>query len=292
MPDVATPDRSGVIDDVRRYYDQNTARFERFGQGHDTGSIHRAVTPAPGDTERNPLRTLDRLVLAELEELGTGFEPPLHVLDLGCGVGATLIYLAGLLPLRATGVTLSGVQASHARDRIRASGLEGRVEILERSYLDLPDNLPPATLACSLEAFIHCTDPAAYFRSAAAHVVRGGRLLVCDDFVAERAPTLSRRDARTLDELRTGWLANSLVSVAQANELAEAAGFRLEKNLDFSDRLELGRPRDRAIALFVAVARHLPNHGYWLRALIGGNALQRALRRRLVEFRCVVWRRV
>jgi SAM-dependent methyltransferase len=285
------PDRAGAVDDVRRYYDLNTARFERFGQGHHTGSIHRAVLPAPGDAEQDPLSTLDSLVLAELETLGSTFEAPLRVLDLGCGVGATLVYLAKRLPIEATGVTLSGVQAERARERLRAHGLEERVHILAQSYLDLPQNLAPAALACSVEAFIHGPDPAAYFASAAAHVASGGRLVVCDDFLADAQPAHSPHDERLLQEFRTGWLANSLVSSARANELATAAGFRLEKNIDLTPRLVLGRPRDRVIALFVAAARHLPRPGYWLRSLVGGNALQQALRRGLLEFRCVVWRR-
>lgn len=286
------PDRAdATLEDVRRYYDVNTSRFERFGQGHDIGAIHRAVAPAAGDAERDPLRTLDRLVLAELEDLRKTFAAPLDVLDLGCGVGATLLYLAEQLPIRGTGVTLSGVQARHARERIRARGLMDRVEILERSYLDLPANLPPVALACSVEAFIHGPDPARYFESAAAHVAPGGRLVVCDDFLSEGPRSQSKADERTLRELREGWLANSLVTVARATELAGAAGFRLEKNVDLSNRLELGRPRDRLIALFVAFARHLPRPGYWRRSLVGGNALQRALRRGLVEFRCLVWQR-
>jgi SAM-dependent methyltransferase len=286
------PDRVvAVVDDVRRYYDVNTERFERFGQGHHTGSIHRAVAPAPSDTERDPLRTLDRLVLAELEGLRDRFVPPFHVLDLGCGVGATLLYLAEHLPIVATGVTLSSVQARRARERVQARGRADRVRVLERSYLDLPSDLAPAALAYSIEAFIHGPDPAAFFASAAAHVAPGGLLVVCDDFLGERARDASKRDERTLREYREGWLANSLVSVARASDLAAAAGFRLEKNLDLGARLELGRPRDHLIALFVAFARLVPKRGYFLRSLVGGNALQQALRRGLLEFRCVVWRR-
>src|SRR5262249_40033226 len=149
-----------VVEDVRRYYDENTARFVRFGDGRDIGAIHRAVRPEPGDSETDPLRTLDRLVLAELTRVSERFTPPIHVLDLGCGVGSSVAYLASERPIRATGVTLSGVQAARARERIEALRLDERVEIIEGSYLELPESLPPAALAFSLEAFIHGPDPA------------------------------------------------------------------------------------------------------------------------------------
>jgi len=281
-----------AVEDVRRYYDENTARFVRFGDGREIGAIHRAVRPEPGDPETDALRTLDRLVLAELTRVSERMTSPLQVLDLGCGVGSSLVYLASERPIRATGVTLSGVQAARARERVETLGLDDRVEILEGSYLELPASLPPAALAFSIEAFIHGPDPAAFFASAAAHVAPGGALVICDDFLgaAGTAP-LEPRDERFLRDVREGWLANSLVTVPQALELAEAAGFRLERDLDLSARLELERPRDHAIALVVALGRHLPIRGYWFRSLRGGHALQQALKRKLLEFRCLVWRR-
>ena len=284
-----------AVEDVRDYYDQNTARFERYGQGKRTGAIHRAVRPQPTDAERDPLRTLDRLVLAELATLRERFAPPLHVLDLGCGVGASLVYLASELPIVATGVTLSGVQAARARERVEAHGLEDRIEILEGSYLELPATLPAAALAFSLEAFVHSPDPTAYFQASAERVAHGGLLVVCDDFLsasaAGTAAAPSPRDQQRLADVRSGWHASSLVSAAEASELAARAGFLLEKNVDLSARLELGRPRDLAIALFVALARPFRPSGQWFRSLLGGSALQRALGSGLIEFRCLVFRR-
>lgn len=281
-----------AVDDVRRYYDENTARFVRFGDGHEVGAIHRAVRPAPGDSETDALRTLDRIVLAELTRVSDRFAPPLHVLDLGCGVGASVVYLASERPIRATGVTLSGVQAARARARVEELRLDDRVEIIEGSYLELPASLPPAALAFSIEAFIHGPDPAAFFASAAARVAPGGSLVICDDFLTERAAArLAPRDERYLRDVREGWLANSLVTVPHAGELADRAGFRLERDLDLSDRLVLERPRDRLIAVCVGIGRHLPLRGYWFRSLRGGHALQQALKRKLIEFRCLVWRR-
>jgi len=281
-----------LVEDVRDYYDRNTARFERFGQGRSTGAIHRGVRPEPGDAEQDPLRTLDRIVLAELATLGERFIAPLHVLDLGCGVGASLVYLAGELPIVATGVTVSGVQAARARERVKAHGLQDRIDILEGSYLELPSSLPLAALAFSLEAFVHSPDPAAYFTASAERLAPGGLLVVCDDFLGPGAArALSRRDEQRLADVRAGWHASSLVSARHASELAERAGLRLEKSLDLSARLQLGRPRDHAIALFVALARPLAPSGQWFRSLLGGSALQQALASRLIEFRCLVFRR-
>jgi SAM-dependent methyltransferase len=280
-----------VVDDVRSYYDQNTARFERFGQGRGTGAIHRSVRAEPGDEDPSPFRTLERRVLKELARLDSTLEK-VHVLDLGCGVGASMIYLASHAPVAVTGVTLSGLQAARAEERIASSGLGARVRCLQGSYLDIPESVPVAELAYSIEAFIHGPDPARFFAAAARHIAPGGRLLVFDDFLGPRAQgTLSRRDERVLRDVREGWLANTLITPARANELAALAGFEPTGNDNLTPRLELDRPRDRAIRVLVAVGRHLPLNGYRFRALLGGDALQRALKSGLIEFRCLGWRR-
>jgi SAM-dependent methyltransferase len=286
-----TRSASAAVDDVRRYYEENTARFERFGQGRGTGAIHRAVRAKGGDSDQSPFRTLERMILRRLTRVGSG-DGKVHVLDLGCGVGASMIYLALHAPIIATGVTLSALQAVRARERIAECGLAERVRCLEGSYLELPSSVPPAALAFSIEAFIHGPDPAAFFEAAARYVVPGGLLLVFDDFLSDRAAgRLSTREARVLREVREGWLANSLVTARHASELASQAGFALETNHDLTSRLELGRPRDHAIAALVAVGRHLPLRGYRFRSLLGGNALQTGLRAGLLEFRCLGWRR-
>lgn len=231
------------------------------------------------------------MILRRLRRVGSG-DGKVHILDLGCGVGASMIYLAEHAPIVATGITLSGLQAAHARERIGERGLAERVQCFEGSYLELPASVAPAQLAFSIEAFIHGPDPRAFFEAAARYVAPGGLLLIFDDFLSARAAgRLSVGEARVLTEVREGWLAHSLVTVRQASELASQAGFALETNDDLTPRLELGRPRDHAIALFVAVGRHLPLRGYGFRSLLGGSALQVGLRKGLLEFRCLAWRR-
>jgi cyclopropane fatty-acyl-phospholipid synthase-like methyltransferase len=278
-----------ALDDVRSYYDANTERFERYGQGGAV--LHRAVWAPDVKNRSEAFRTIDRMVLGELEALDDLPDEGVHVLDLGCGVGSSLVFLASKLRIRATGATLSSVQADRASERARSAGVAERVHFVAANYLDLPPVLAPAHFAYSIEAFIHGPDPAAYFVAAARSLAPGGVLVVCDDFLTKEARTAgTSRTRRLLDEVREGWLANTLVSTEAANELAERAGFVRVKDIDLTPHLELGRPRDRIISLLVTLGRRLPLRGPAWRSFVGGNALQRALREGLLEYRFVVWR--
>ncbi len=277
---------------VRDYYDANTARFDRFGQGRRTGAIHRAVWSNEVRSRDGAFEYLNELVRREADALARELIVPLHVLDLGCGVGGSLIFLASRSGLTGTGVTLSRVQAERARERVRRATLEARVTIVEADFQLLPAAVPAAHLAYAIEAFVHATDPAAFFSSAARHVLDRGLLIVCDDFLRQPEAALSAAERRTVERVRRGWLTHSLVTPADANAHAERAGFRPLKDVDLTPYLELGRPRDRLIRTLLALGSALPVPGHAWRSLVGGSALQTALQTGLIDFRFMLWRRI
>jgi cyclopropane-fatty-acyl-phospholipid synthase len=57
-----------------------------------------------------------------------------HVLEIGCGWGGFATHAAKHYGCRVTGLTISGAQAEHARERVRREGLEDRVEIRIQDY--------------------------------------------------------------------------------------------------------------------------------------------------------------
>ncbi len=280
-----------AIDDVRNYYDANTPAFQRFGQGNAT--IHRAVWGSGVTSRDGAFRYVDELVLREVRALTGRFEAPLHIADLGCGVGASLVFLASRSPIRGTGVTLSGVQAARAAAFVRAARLADRVTCMQGDFLHLPSSVAPAHLAFSIEAFVHAPDPSRYFASAAELVLPGGSIVLCDDFLTPLgAEATSPAARRVLDDVKTGWLANTLLTPDAVDRLASNAGFRLARNVDLTPHLELRRVRDRLIAAAVTVGRRFPMRGYRWRSWVGGDALQRALVARLVAYQFIVWERI
>src|ERR1700712_3401090 len=160
-------------DQVRRYYDRNTSSFVALGQGGSVGAIHRAVW-GPGTTTREQAF---HFVEDRIADVVCGVGPaagPLHVVDLGCGVGASLCYLAGMLPITGTGVTLSPLQVRAARERIERAGLSDRLTCIEGDFGNLPGAMRAADVAYAIESFVHAPDPARFFSEAARLVRPGG----------------------------------------------------------------------------------------------------------------------
>ena len=272
-------------DQVRRYYDHNTDRFERLGQGGT--SIHRAVWGPGTATRQAAFHYVDELILSNLRTLdGTP-----RVVDLGCGVGGSLTYLAARLHISAEGITISPRQEARAARLVAGSALIGQVRCRQGDYLALPPDIADMHLAFSIEAFVHSPDGARFFRAAAQALRPGGKLIVCDDFLVDRPTPPSKRERRWLDEFRHGWRIGSLVTVEAARELAAAEGLHLIDNRDLTPHLELRRPRDRLIGVLVAAARPFRPQGEQWRALFGGHALQLALKAGILQYRFLTFER-
>jgi SAM-dependent methyltransferase len=258
---------------IRRYYDRHTARFVALGQQGSLGSIHRAVW-APGvSTPQQAFRYVEEAIIALLRDLPPAFERS-HVVDLGCGVGASLSYLADRLPIHGTGVTLSENQARLATERIRRAAHSDRIRCLVGDYCDLPPDVGGADLAFAIESFVHGPDPDRFFAQCRELVRPGGLLLICDDF---RRDAAGREVDRTIERFRTGWYVNTLLTSSDLQARARHAGFEHRQTTDLSSYLQLGRPRDRMIDALVALIGWLPIETTRLGYLAGGSALQKAL---------------
>ncbi len=283
---------SGSI--VQRYYDNNTSRFLRFGQHEGTRNIHQPLWPAHVNSVSEAVNVSNELVYKELlavqEEFG-GAE--LQVLDLGCGVGASVVYLAERAQERARflGITISEVQSEFAKNYAIKHSLS-RCEFMQGDFLDLP-SMAPVHLAYSIEAFLHATDASAYLAQVAGCLAPQGRLVIVDDFLTARGAhsALSSKEKGWMNDYRDHWLANSLVSEERVGELAASHGLRLVKSDDLTPLMRLGRPRDKLIGVARTIAGPLMRRSLYLGSLAGGYGKQQCIKAGLVQYRHLVFER-
>src|SRR5882724_11110462 len=188
-------------DDVRAYYDANTRSFLRFGQGRGTGTIRRAIW-APGVSNREDAF---HFVDAEIaRRLDLGRRPGARIVDLGCGIGGSLVWLAERFDIEATGVTLSPVQAGIAREWVgsRTGQLRGSVTIVARDFHDfIPSE--PEDAAIAIESFVHVPDAGQFFQQLRRYM-HDARLVEVMFCVAEKLDRVVHGNQKVIDNFRRG----------------------------------------------------------------------------------------
>ncbi|ACY15574.1 SAM-dependent methyltransferase [Haliangium ochraceum] len=280
---------------VAHYYDSNTRRFLRFGEGSSGGAIHRCVWTPDAHSEAEAVDTVNRLLIERLRPHLATATGAGHILDLGCGVGATMVRLAEALDAELSGVTISRVQAELGERRFAELGLSERCRILCADFAALPAQ-PRYDAIVAIEAVVHASDLAALMTSLGERLRPGGRVLLIDDWMTDHERGLAARE-RCLAQFRAGWRIGSLHSVAEVAAMAADAGLRLDEDLDLTPHLRLGRPRDRVIEALVGTVGRLPGLGrravevpFWGN-MSGGSALQTGLRRGWLAYRLLSFQR-
>jgi cyclopropane-fatty-acyl-phospholipid synthase len=106
-----------------------------------------------------------------------GLAPGLRLLDVGCGWGAMVMHAARHFGVRAVGVTISEQQHAHAREAVRAAGLEHLVEIRLQDYRDIDDGPYDAISSIGMFEHVGLARTAEYFGRLRALLRPEGRLL-------------------------------------------------------------------------------------------------------------------
>lgn len=285
---------SSHTDQVQQYYDHNTTRFLKLGKHGGSLNIHQALWADGVETQEEAVSYSNRLVLEEVNAMSHERSGrPIRVLDLGCGVGASLLYLAEHFVGEADfqGVTLSPVQAQLAQER-RGNFPNGeKCTFQAADFLNLPQ-FKAIDVAYAIEAFVHAADPGRFFQQIGRQLAAGGQLVLVDDGLSERGTSpeqLSRRERQWLADFRAGWLAQSLIGLPAAKALAEQAGLKLRSVEDLTPIMDIGRPRDQWIGLMIGVAGPLMRRSTYFKSLTGGYAKQQLLKCGVVQYRKLVF---
>jgi MPBQ/MSBQ methyltransferase len=178
----------------------------------------------------NPLRReamleqMNAEVLARLQLDGIA-EP--RLLDLGCGLGATLRSAARRLPhAKLVGLTRVPWQVEHTRMLNEAAGCGERVRIIQGDYenSNLPRSSYDGVFALESSCHAHSADKGALLAEAYGLLRPGGRLVVADGFLATGrfASALQRRIYRKLCEC---WVIEELAQLHRFTARLEQLGF-------------------------------------------------------------------
>lgn len=281
---------SPINKQVQRFYNANTGLFLKLGHSSG-GSIHRAIWGYGVSDREEALHYVDDLICKQLLKLNPN-NTPLHIVDLGCGVAASLCYIATQLPITGLGLTISEEQSQLGHERISKHKLQKKLKCIQGDFCKLPADLQKADLAFAIESFVHAESAETFIQEASSLLKPGGHLIICDDFLTELTVRQNKKALKWIKRFRQGWLVSSLLTLEQVDKYAMAHGLKRIETLHLSAFVKLNRPRDFLIALLIRVLNNLALKNRYLQMLYGGHALQICLKKQWISHEFIVLEKI
>jgi tocopherol O-methyltransferase len=168
-PATGTPQFPVDVDRVRRHYDRLSFLYRMFWGEH----LHHGYWNGGETVARAQIQLMEQLAARAGIGRGAG------VLDIGCGVGGSALWLAEKFGCRVTGMTISPVQAGMAARKAKARGLGDRVRFEVRDANRWNPQAESFDVVWIVESSEHFPNKRHFFECCAAALKPGGTLAVC-----------------------------------------------------------------------------------------------------------------
>ena len=218
---------------IGEFYDVSSALWEKIWGEH----MHHGYYGRSGDykIERRDAQ-ID--LIEELLAWGkiTPQNAPQDILDVGCGIGGSSLYLAEKFAANVTGITLSPVQASRATERARAASLNSGVRFQVANALEMPFDDNSFDFIWSLESGEHMPDKTQFIAECYRVLKPEGKLILATWCHRETgmAGDLTTSEIKHLKEIYRVYCLPYVISISEYQAIARQCGFNNIKTDDWS----------------------------------------------------------
>jgi tocopherol O-methyltransferase len=231
------------------YWDYRTAWFD-----NENLALHYGHWEPHIKTHSQALLNKNR-ILAEI----AGIKPEHRVLDAGCGIGGSSIWLAKNTGCQAVGVTVSAQQAEHAKRNAVRHGVADKVDFHVADFCATPFPDESFDVVWAIESSCYATDKRDFFREAYRLLRKGGTLIACDGYVVRRE--FNDEEWAAIMDCLNGWAVPNLSSVEEFQSGMEECGFT---EVHITEATKETLPSSRRMYLTAVVTAPMQWAMHWL----------------------------
>jgi tocopherol O-methyltransferase len=222
---------SSLSEQIAQFYDTSSGLWESLWGEH----MHHGYYGKNGNY-RLDRRQAQVDLIEELLHWGKVTQPA-QILDVGCGIGGSTLYLAQKYNAIAQGITLSPVQAKRATARAQAAGLGEQVSFQVADALAMPFANNQFDLLWSLESGEHMPNKPGFLAECYRVLKPGGIFLMatwCHRPTDSLAGELTLNEQNHLQEIYRVYCLPYVLSLPVYRAIATEVGFQTIRSADWS----------------------------------------------------------
>jgi len=204
---------------IHAYYDETWGDYRWLWLSPRNYAIHFGYWDDDTRTHAQSLLNMNRALAERI-----GIQPGKRVLDAGCGVGGSALWLARTYNVAVVGVTLVASQVARARRFAQQQGADPRVAFEQQDYAHT--TFPDASfdVVWAVESACHAPDKRAFVREARRLLKPGGRLGMVE-YMRESRPLPTQADEDLVHSWLSGWAIPDIATASEWTGWAREAGF-------------------------------------------------------------------
>jgi len=216
------------MDELQRkiinYYDQTDSSYQHWGE-EEIYNMHYGFWDGRIQSHVESLNNMN-WVLAEKLKIKHGDK----ILDAGCGVGASSIWLAKHYDIEVIGITLSGLQCEKANNFAKKENVSERVKFYVQDFTETNFSDKSFDIVWTIEGICHVPNKEDFVKEAYRILKDNGKLIIADGFIGK--DNFSKLDCYLLNNWIGRWFVPNLAKTSDFQKYLREAGF---KNIKFID---------------------------------------------------------
>lgn len=211
--------------DIAAYYDQTEVHYTRWWQLSEGMALHYGLWSSQTHSFLEALSNTNK-ALAYMASI----KPADVILDAGCGVGGSAIFLAKSYGALVKGISLSEKQINTARDNAIKSAVDDLTEFKVQDYTETNYTDESFDVIWACESLSSCTNKDKFAAEAFRLLKPGGRLIIADFF----RNTEVQDKQGLLEKWSDSWAMSTLVSTPYLHQIFSKAGFNVQEGKNYT----------------------------------------------------------
>ncbi len=228
---------STLYQQIQNLYDSSSGLWEQMWGEH----MHHGYYGPEGNLKKErrqaQIDLIEELLHWGIPNQNHNSLPLSQILDVGCGIGGSTLYLADRFKAQATGITLSPVQAQRATERAQAAGLSEKTQFRVADALEMPFEANTFDLVWSLESGEHMPNKIKFLQECYRVLKPGGTLIMatwCHRPVGGDAGQLTDEERYHLAEIYRVYALPYVISLPEYEAIATQINFQNLETADWS----------------------------------------------------------